>query len=455
MMKEFRMAKKAGVVDLGDALFEKVKKRTARIGIIGLGYVGLPLAFEFGKAGFPVTGFDVDVKKVKNIKDGKSYIEHLPSSMMKEFIARKGCGATCSFADLKKMDCILICVPTPLTKHREPDMRYIEDTSDVIARYLRPGQLIALESTTYPGTSREIILPKLERNGLKVGKDFFLAYSPEREDPGNAAFGTARIPKVVGAVTPVGLKIALEMYNAVVVKAVPVSSCEAAEATKLLENIFRSVNIALVNELKVVFDKMGIDIWEVVRAASTKPFGFMPFFPGPGLGGHCIPIDPFYLTWKAREFEAPTRFIELAGEINTSMPYYVVEQTVSALNDMKKPINGARVLILGISYKADVDDDRESPSWKLIELLEGRGAKVDYSDPHVPSLKPGREHHYKKNSVKLTPANLKKYDCVLISTAHKRVDYKLIGAHAKLVVDTRDAMRIFGVTRCRARVVRS
>ncbi|MHC4886081.1 MAG: nucleotide sugar dehydrogenase [Planctomycetota bacterium] len=449
------MAKKAGAADLGAALYEKVKNRTAKIGIIGLGYVGLPLAFEFGKAGFPVTGFDVDPKKIKSIKAGKTYIEHLPSSMMKEFIGRKGCTATTSFADLKKMDCILICVPTPLTKHREPDMRFIEETSDVIAKFLRPGQLVALESTTYPGTSRDIIQPKLEAKGLKLGKDFFLAYSPEREDPGNAAFGTARIPKVVGAMSAMGRKIAVEMYNAVVVEAVPVSSCEAAEATKLLENIFRSVNIALVNELKVIFDKMDIDVWEVIRAASTKPFGFMPFFPGPGLGGHCIPIDPFYLTWKAREYEAPTRFIELAGEVNTSMPYYVVERTVAALNEMKKSVNGAKILLLGIAYKSDVDDDRESPSWKLIELLEERGAKIDYSDPHVPKLKPGREHNYKKASVKLTPANLKKYDCVLISTAHKAVDYKTIGAHAKLVVDTRDAMRTFGVKRCKAKVVRA
>ncbi|MBN1256888.1 MAG: nucleotide sugar dehydrogenase [Planctomycetes bacterium] len=438
-----------------DILMKKIQNRTAVVGVIGMGYVGLPLAFEFGRSGFPVIGFDIDKKKVKALQAGRTYIEHLPSAKVKEFMTRKGCRATSNFAELKKADCVLICVPTPLTHHRDPDMSYVKATSEVIAKHLRSGQMVVLESTTYPGTTRELILPMLSASGMRVGKDFFLAYSPEREDPGNPSFTTSTIPKVVGGITPSCGKLACALYDAVVVNTVPVSSCEAAEATKLLENIFRSVNIALVNELKVLFDKMGIDIWEVINAASSKPFGYMPFYPGPGLGGHCIPIDPFYLTWKAREYETPTRFIELAGEINTSMPYYVVERTVSALNDQKKSISGAKVLILGAAYKSNVDDMRESPSLKLIKLLQERGAKVDYSDPHVPKLKPSREYDFRMDSVALTPSALKRYDCVLIATAHQKFDYKMISQQAKLIVDTRNAIAAAGIKRCRAKIVRT
>ncbi|MFW5856717.1 MAG: nucleotide sugar dehydrogenase [Planctomycetota bacterium] len=438
-----------------DALYRKVQDRTATVGIIGLGYVGLPLAFEFGRAGFPVVGFDVDPAKIKALNARKTYIEHLPDARVAEFMNRKQCRVTTDFADLAKVDCIVICVPTPLTEHREPDMQYIEVTVETIAEHLVPGQLVTLESTTYPGTTSEVILPVLAAAGGKLGETLFLAYSPEREDPGNPNFNTHTIPKVVGGMTPNCRKIAGELYDAVVTETVRVTSCEAAEATKLLENIFRSVNIALVNELKVLFDRMGIDVWEVIRAASTKPFGFMPFYPGPGLGGHCIPIDPFYLTWKAREFEFPTRFIELAGQINRSMPHYVLERTMEALNDDRKAVNGSKILLLGASYKADVDDMRESPSLKLITLLEGAGAKVSYADPHVPRIAPTREYDIEKKAVPLTAAQLKKADCVLIATAHKAFDYKLIGQHAKLIVDTRNAMANAGIKRCKARVVRA
>jgi UDP-N-acetyl-D-glucosamine dehydrogenase len=436
-----------------DNLFELVSERKATIGIIGLGYVGLPLAFEFAKAGYPVLGFDIDPKKVEAINSGKTYIEHITEDKVKDFKSRKGCRATTNFAELKKADAILICVPTPLTHHREPDMSYIESTSVDVAKYLRKGQLIVLESTTYPGCTKDIILPKLEAKKMKAGKDFFLAFSPEREDPGNPNFGTATIPKVVGGFSANCRKIACKLYDSVVTNAIPVSSCEAAEATKLLENIFRSVNIALVNELKVLFDKMGIDVHEVINAAKTKPFGYMPFYPGPGLGGHCIPIDPFYLTWKAREYEFPTRFIELAGEINTNMPYYVIERTIGALNDNRTAIKGAKILLLGAAYKANVDDMRESPSLKLIDLLEKRGAKVDYSDPHVPALKPSRDYNFNKKSVKLTAASIKKYDALLIATAHNKFDYKLIGQNAKLIIDTRNAMANNSAKRCKAKIV--
>lgn len=434
-------------------LLAKINQRTARVGIIGMGYVGLPLAIEFAKAGYPVTGFDIDEAKVKKINTGKQYIKHIPSGAMREISGRANCGATADFAHLKKMDCIIICVPTPLTQHREPDMRYITGTVETIAKYLGKGQLIVLESTTYPGTTREVVRPPLEAGGLRAGKDFFLAFSPEREDPGNPSFCTRSIPKVVGGLSADCQKLACSLYDSVVCATVPVSSPDVAEATKLLENIFRSVNIAMVNELKVVFERMGIDIWEVIGAAKTKPFGYMPFYPGPGLGGHCIPIDPFYLTWKAREFECTTRFIELAGEINTSMPEYVLSRTAWALNERRKSLRGSKILLMGIAYKNDVDDDRESPSLRLIELLHEAGARVDYHDPHVPALKKTRKYDFGLKSVALTPARLKGYDAVLIATAHNAVDYKMLGAHAKLIIDTRNRMAAEG--RCKAEVVKA
>lgn len=434
-------------------LMEKIQNKKAVVGIIGLGYVGLPLAFEFAKAGFPVIGFDVDPKKMAAFKKGVSYIHHIPDAAITSFTKTAGCSVTTDFSQLKKADCILICVPTPLTEHRDPDLKYVEQTADAIAMHFRAGQLITLESTTYPGTTRDVIQPRLEAAGAKIGHTCFLAYSPEREDPGNPTFGTASIPKVVGGTTRACRELANALYKAVVVKTVVVSSCEAAEATKLLENIFRGINIALVNELKMLFDRMGIDIWEVVQAASTKPFGYMPFYPGPGLGGHCIPIDPFYLTWKAREYEMPTRFIELAGEINTSMPKYVITRLAEALNQKAKSIKNSRILLLGVAYKANVDDMRESPSLKLIELLEEAGAKVEYADPHVAVLPRTRKYHFDKKAVPLTEARLKKCDAVLIATAHDAFDYKLIGKHASLIVDTRNAMRKHGVQRCRAQVV--
>lgn len=438
---------------LGADLLERIRERTATVGVIGMGYVGLPLAIEFAKAGFPVIGFDLDEKKVKAINAGKPYIKHIGRRRMRELSEREDCSATSDFRHLARADAILICVPTPLTRNREPDVSYIESTAATIAEHLRPGQLVVLESTTYPGTTREVLQPVLEQRDLKAGVDFFVAYSPEREDPGNPKYSTHAIPKVVGGLGREDVRIACALYDAVVAGTVPVSSPDAAEATKLLENIFRSVNIALVNELKVVFQRMGIDIWEVVRAASSKPFGYMPFYPGPGLGGHCIPIDPFYLTWRAREFEISTRFIELAGEINTGMPEYVIRRLVEALNRDKKSLKGSRILVLGASYKKDVDDDRESPSYRLMELLRGGGALVEYHDPFIPRLRPGRKYDLRKKSVKLTPTRLEKQDAVLISTDHTEVDYELIGRHARLVIDTRNAMA--GVRRPKARVVKA
>lgn len=436
-----------------EALENKITARTAKIAVIGLGYVGLPLAIEFAKAGFPTTGFDIDKTKVDNINHGRAYIKHIPVSAMREISTRKNCGATVDFLKLKAQDVIIICVPTPLTIHREPDMRFIESTVSEIAQTVRAGQLIILESTTYPGTTREIVKPPLEAKKLQAGRDLFLAFSPEREDPGNKNYSTATIPKVVGGLTPTCQKLACAVYNAVVTKTIPVSSPDAAEATKLLENIFRGVNIALVNELKIVFEKMGIDIWEVINAASSKPFGYMPFYPGPGLGGHCIPIDPFYLTWRAREFECATRFIELSGEINTAMPEYVITRLIDALNFAKKSLCGSKILLLGIAYKKDVDDDRESPSWRLLELLEKHGASVEYHDPFVPKLKQTRKHHFKLSSIKLTPAKIATFDAVLISTAHTDVDYAMLGQHAKLIIDTRNAMAT--IKKVKAKIVKA
>lgn len=422
-------------------LIQKIKERNASVGIIGLGYVGLPLVIEFHKAGFPVTGFDIDKKKVEMLNSSKSYIKHILTENIKKLIADGRFNATTDFSQLKEVDCVIICVPTPLDEHREPDLSYVFNTTETIARYLRKGQLIVLESTTYPGTTDEDMREILEETGLKAGKDFYLAYSPEREDPANKDFKTSTIPKVVGGYTRDCLRIAKALYDSIIIKTVPVSSTKAAEATKLLENIYRAVNIALVNEMKVLFDKMGIDVWEVIEASKTKPFGFQAFYPGPGLGGHCIPIDPFYLTWKAREYGFRTRFIELAGEINTSMPHHVVSKVGDALNEKGKSIKGAKILILGLAYKKDVDDIRESPSLELIELLKDKGAKVDYNDPHVPKTHKMRRYDLKMSSIPLTEKNLKKYDCILISTNHSAYDYGFIARHSRLIVDTRNAMK--------------
>lgn len=433
---------------------KKISNKSAKVGIIGLGYVGLPLGLEFALKGFNVIGFDVDERKIPMLKKGKSYIKHISEKKIKEAVKSGKFHAVTDFSRLPEVDAIIICVPTPLNEHREPDMSYVVNTAETIAKYLRKGQLVTLESTTYPGTTEEILQPLFENAPIKqglgnkkfvVGKDFYLAFSPEREDPNNPDFNTSTIPKVIGGVTPKCIKISTELYNNVIVKTVPVSSPKVAEATKLVENIYRSVNIALVNELKMVFDRMDIDVWEVISAASTKPFGFNPFYPGPGLGGHCIPIDPFYLTWKARAYEVNTRFIELAGEINTFMPYYVVENAAKFLNDQKKALNGSKVLILGAAYKKDIDDMRESPSLRLIQLFERNGAKVDFNDPYVPKLYKMRKYNYTMKSVHLTAANLKKYDLVVLSTDHTDYDYKLIADSSQLILDTRNAFEKNGI----------
>jgi UDP-N-acetyl-D-glucosamine dehydrogenase len=422
-------------------LLELIQNRKATVGIIGLGYVGLPLLIRFGEAGFPLIGFDIDSRKINALLHGQSYIKHIPIEPINGFLERKQLDVTMSFERLGEADCILICVPTPLTETMEPDLRYVESTTEAVAKHLRPGQLVVLESTTYPGTTEELMLPRLEQKGMKVGKDFFLAFSPEREDPGNRSFHTGNIPKVVGGVTPRCLERASALYEHAVTRVVPVSSTRIAELTKLLENIYRSVNIALVNELKVLAQRMGIDIWEVIEAASTKPFGFTPFFPGPGLGGHCIPIDPFYLSWKAHEYDFSTRFIQLAGEINISMPYYVLEQTMEALNKRKKCLNGAKILVLGVAYKKDIDDDRESPSYCIMDLLLQKGVEVSYNDPHIPKLKPGRKHQFAMESVPLTEDYLREVDAVMILTDHSAYDFDWIVRHADLVIDTRNAAK--------------
>jgi len=424
-------------------LLSKIEERSAKIGIIGLGYVGLPLALRFCQENFKVIGFDSDPKKVKMLNQGISYIKHIPSSRISPFLspAKPIFTATDDTSRLSEVDVIIICVPTPLTDKREPDMQYVEGTAKIIAKYLRPSQLISLESTTYPGTTEELILPILERRDLKAGKDFFLVFSPEREDPGNEKYATKAIPKIIGGVSPECLKVGIALYSKIVEKVVPVSSAKVAEATKLLENIYRAVNIAMVNELKMVFDRMGIDIWEVIEAAKTKPFGFKVFYPGPGLGGHCIPIDPFYLTWKAREYDLATRFIELAGEVNISMPYYVVEKVIDALNKRGKSVKGSKILILGVAYKKDVDDTRESPSLKLIKLLLNKGAIIDYNDPYIPLLPETRKYKFLMKSVELTEESIKRYDCLLIATNHSVYDYKWILKNANLIVDTRNAIK--------------
>jgi UDP-N-acetyl-D-glucosamine dehydrogenase len=422
-------------------LKEKIESKQAKVGIIGLGYVGLPLLIEFVHGGFSCIGFDIDQKKVTLLKKKKSYIRHISEERIGVLVESGRFDATTDFSRIPEVDCIVVAVPTPLDKHQQPDLSFILNTSEAISKHLRKGQLVVLESSTWPGTTEEVMKPILEKSGLKCRSDFYLAFSPEREDPNNPKYSTKTIPKVVGANDPTSLTCARTLYDAIIVQTVPVSSSQAAEATKLLENIFRSVNIALVNELKMILDKMGIDVWEVIHAASTKPFGYMPFYPGPGLGGHCIPIDPFYLTWKAREYDMPTRFIELAGEINTKMPYYVVDRIFEALNRKKKSLNGAAVLILGAAYKKDVDDVRESPTLKLIEILEQKGAEVDYNDPYIPKMPHVRKYQFEMKSIDLTPDNLKKYDLVIISTDHSMYDYQMIVTHSKLVVDTRNATR--------------
>jgi UDP-N-acetyl-D-glucosamine dehydrogenase len=421
--------------------------RRATLGVIGLGYVGVPLALTAAEAGFRVLGFDLNDARVAQINRGESVITHIPAEAMASAVANRF-SATADFSRLAEADAFLICVPTPLTRHREPDLSYVVSTAEAIAPRLRPGHLVVLESTTYPGTTAEVVRPILETSGLKSGVDFFLAFSPEREDPGNQAFRTSAIPKVVGGDGPDALALAQALYEQLVVKTVPVSSPATAEAVKLTENIFRAVNIALVNELKVVYEAMGIDVWEVIAAAETKPFGFMPFYPGPGLGGHCIPIDPFYLTWKAREFDVSTRFIELAGEINTRMPYHVVDRLTEAVDrKVGRSFAGAKVLILGVAYKKNVDDMRESPSLKLIELIEARGATCDYHDAFFPVLPVTREHAALagRRSVALDPATIAAYDAVLIATDHDAVDYRMVTTHAKLVVDTRNACHRAGI----------
>jgi UDP-N-acetyl-D-glucosamine dehydrogenase len=414
----------------------RIADKSAVIGIVGLGYVGLPLMLRFAEVGYKVLGFDIDAGKVDALMAGKSYIEHISASSIAEARSR-GFEATTDFARAGEADALIMCVPTPLNKYREPDLSFVLNTIDSLVPYLRKGHLVSLESTTYPGTTDEELLPRIESRGLKVGEDAFLVFSPEREDPGNPNFTTRTIPKVCGGVTPACQEVGVALYSAVIDKVVPVSSTRAAEMTKLLENIHRAVNIGLVNEMKIVADRMGIDIHEVIRAAATKPFGFVPYFPGPGLGGHCIPIDPFYLTWKAREYGVNTRFIELAGEVNSNMPDYVVGKVGAALNLRQKSINGSRVLVLGIAYKKNVDDMRESPSVILMEKLRALGADVSYSDPHVAVFPKMREHSFDLKSVPFSAESLAAYDCVVLATDHDKFDYDLLFKSAKLIVDTR------------------
>lgn len=417
-------------------LIQKFNDRSATIGIVGLGYVGLPLMLRYCEVGYKVIGFDIDQSKVDSLRQGKSYIEHIPGHAIERAVA-KGFVATTDFSRTSEADALILCVPTPLNKYREPDLSFVLDTTDSLVPHLRSGQVVSLESTTYPGTTDEELLPRVESRGLKAGKDIFLVFSPEREDPGNPNFTTRTIPKVCGGYTPACLEVGIALYGQVIDKVVPVSSTRAAELTKLLENIHRAVNIGLVNEMKIVADKMGIDIHEVIRAAATKPFGFVPYYPGPGLGGHCIPIDPFYLTWKAREYGVHTRFIELAGEVNSSMPDYVVAKVAAALNSAKKAINGSRILVLGIAYKKNVDDMRESPSVMLMEKLRDLGAAIAYSDPHIPVFPKMREHQFDLSSITLTKQNLADFDCVLLATDHDKFDYTMIKESAKLIVDSR------------------
>ena len=448
------MASIATVPTQFEQLRSLIAEKTATVGVVGLGYVGLPLINAFVNAGFHCLGFDGDAKKVDLLKQGRSYIEHIPSDIISAWLDKKQFDATAEMARLAEADVILICVPTPLNSSRDPDLSYVEGTAQMVAKALRPGQLVVLESTTYPGTTRDVMLPILQQAGLTVEEQFFLAYSPEREDPGNPNFTANTIPKVVGGIGEASGELAASLYAHAVVEVVPVANCEVAEACKILENTYRCVNIAMVNELKVLFQKLDIDIWDVIDAAKTKPFGFQAFYPGPGLGGHCIPIDPFYLSWLARRNELSTRFIELAGEINTSMPQYVITRVAEALNQVGKPIRGSRIGVLGVAYKKDVDDPRESPSFKLMELLQERGAVLSYSDPHIPVMPEMRHYDVPRlASEELTPAYLASLDVALIATDHSRFDYDFIVQHAPLVVDTRNATK--NVTRGRHKVVKS
>jgi UDP-N-acetyl-D-glucosamine dehydrogenase len=424
---------------LAERLRARLEARTARVAVVGMGYVGLPLAETFAWGGYPVLGFDIDPDKVAKLNQGESYIGHICPERVAEMRASGRFEATTDPARFADADAILICVPTPLTEAREPDLSYIVNTGRTLKDHLRPGQLVVLESTTYPGTTEELLRPILEESGLCAGRDFFLAYSPEREDPGNRDYSTRTIPKVVGGLNDVSRDLAVALYGPVVDGVVPVSGTGVAEACKILENTYRAVNIALVNELKGVFRAMGIDVWEVIEAARTKPFGFQAFYPGPGLGGHCIPIDPFYLTWAARRHGVHTRFIELAGEINTAMPQSVIQRVAEALNDQGRPLKGSRVLVLGVAYKRDVDDPRESPAFAILELLQRHGAVVSYNDPHVPTLPAMRHHTIRLTSVPLTEQALTEADCVVIVTDHSAYDFEWVVRHARLVVDTRNA----------------
>jgi len=434
--------------EMADVLGARIAERTAVVAVCGLGYVGLPLSIAVAGAGFRALGFDIDPAKIETLNRGDSYIKHVGGEAIAGLRQTGAFEATGDFGRLAEADIVLICVPTPLDRHRQPDLSYIERTAEAIARNGRPGQLVVLESTTYPGTTSGLLRAIFERHGLSSGVDVFLAFSPEREDPGNPDFSTRDIPKIVGGDEATAARLACAFYGSVVQRVVPVSSASTAEAVKLTENVFRAVNIALVNELKVIYAAMGIDVWEVIEAAKTKPFGYMPFYPGPGLGGHCIPIDPFYLTWKAREFDVATRFIELAGEVNTRMPFYVVDRVAAELDArFGRGLNGARVLLLGLAYKKNVDDMRESPALKLMELLTARGAEVAYHDPHLPVLGETRRHRERAGmrSVALDPQAVEAFDCVLIATDHDAVDYALVVRHARLVVDTRNVCRRLGL----------
>ena len=428
-----------------DQLEDKIKSKDAKIGIIGMGYVGIPLGLEFSNKGFTVLGFDKDTKRVDDINTGKQIMKHITKKSMDKFVENKG-SATAEFSRIKNMDCLIICVPTPLDKHEQPNMNYVESASLEISKNLQKKQLIVLESTTYPGTTNEIVKPILEKSGLIAGKDFFLAYSPEREDPGNKEFGVSEIPKVMGGLTENCLRLTSSLYKHIVLETVEVSTMETAEATKLMENIFRAVNIAMVNELKLVLERMNINIWEVIDAAKTKPFGFMPFYPGPGMGGHCIPIDPFYLSWKAKEYNIEAKFIELAGEINRKMTENITHRIGKALNDDKKSIRESNIMILGVAYKKDIDDIRESPALRIMELLQFKGAKISYHDPYVKEID-------SQKSLELNTENLKKQDAIVITTDHSNVDYELIGKHARLIIDTRNVMA--NIKEPKARVLRA
>ena len=420
----------------------RIQNKEARIAILGLGYVGLPLALNFNRNGYHVIGLDVDARKVDAINEGRSYIEHIPAAEIGEMKVKGLLQASTDFSRATEVDALIICVPTPLDNHHEPDLSYVINTVESVLPYLKAGQVLSLESTTYPGTTAEELQPRVEGKGFTIGTDFYLLFSPEREDPGNKDFPSHKIPKIVGGTTAACLEVGTALYEAAFETVVQVSSTQVAEFAKLLENIYRSVNIGLVNELKIVADKMGIDIWEVVNAAATKPFGFKAFYPGPGIGGHCIPVDPFYLTWKAKEYGIHTRFIELAGEINESMPLYVVRRVMMALNARRKAINGSRVLVMGLAYKADVDDERESPSFEILELLREYGAEADFHDPHVPVIRPVRKHPYwrGRKSVEWSKDNVSAYDCVIISTWHKAFNKDELLDWADCIVDTRNAL---------------